>query len=335
MSVRIRELARRLPAPLRAPLRMVAGSRPVSALRGPRGLVLTYHRVFDAARDPYCLCVGPDHFAEHLDVLPELADVVPLSEVRDVGRGRRRRVAITFDDGYADNVETAAPLLFERGIPATFFLTTEGLDAGSEFWWDRLEHMVLDTDDHSVATELRLGGETLFVDTRGVERRLATLIALNRRLCRMTPGAIAAALEELGALVGDWSGACEQHRRVTPSQARALLDTGEIGAHTRTHPLLPTLDDADARDEIAGSRDDAAAIAGAPVRHFAYPFGMVGAFDRRTAALVREAGYDAACINVRGLVTSRTDPFLLPRVTVDDVGGADFARSVDRWFAQY
>ncbi len=334
MSGRIRGLARRLPEPVRAPLRRAARSRLVTAMRGPQGLVLAYHRVAYTARDPFGLCVRPDHFAEHLDVLPGLADVVPLTDVRGSGRRGRRRVSITFDDGYADNVEVAAPMLAERGIAATFFLATGGLDPDSEFWWDRLEHMVLDASEAAPPTELRIDGEAVSIDTRGPDSKMATLVALNRRLRTMTPTGIGSALAELGTLIGDWSGACEHHRRLSPTQARVLLEAGEIGAHTRSHPLLPSLDDESARDEIAGSRDDAASIAGAPVRHFAYPFGMAGAFDRRTARLVREAGFDAAFINLRGLVRSRTNPYLLPRVAVGDVRGADFSSSVERWFAQ-
>jgi peptidoglycan/xylan/chitin deacetylase (PgdA/CDA1 family) len=92
--------------------------------RGP-ALILTYHRV-SAARDPLSQCVRPDRFESHLARLARLADVVPLVALDDPAPGRR--IAITFDDGYADNAATAAPLLQSAGLPATFFVTGRVVD---------------------------------------------------------------------------------------------------------------------------------------------------------------------------------------------------------------
>jgi peptidoglycan/xylan/chitin deacetylase (PgdA/CDA1 family) len=50
-------------------------------------------------------------------------------------------VAVTFDDGYADNLANAAPLLVEFGVPATMFLSTGAIVNGCEFWWDDLERI--------------------------------------------------------------------------------------------------------------------------------------------------------------------------------------------------
>ena len=48
-------------------------------------------------------------------------------------------IALTFDDGYEDNLLDALPLLEEFEIPATFFLTTGGLARAAPYWWDVLE----------------------------------------------------------------------------------------------------------------------------------------------------------------------------------------------------
>ena len=86
-----------------------------------RRVVLCYHSV---SPYPSYLSVTPELFEAQLDWLARNTLVVPL---RDLVAGRSRvdppQVAITFDDGYADNHTYALPRLWARGMTATFFLT--------------------------------------------------------------------------------------------------------------------------------------------------------------------------------------------------------------------
>lgn len=100
----------------------------------PRALVVTYHAV-EAGHGP--LFLEPDAFAAHLDVLEDLgATAVTVSELaRQVADRslRPRTVALTFDDGIASVVRTAAPLLAERGLRATVFCVAGHLGGRSDW----------------------------------------------------------------------------------------------------------------------------------------------------------------------------------------------------------
>ena len=88
-----------------------------------RDLILLYHRVARVDSDPWSLCVTPEHFSEHLEVLRKHRPI-RLDQVKPSGwraGGSRASVAITFDDGYADNLYEAKRLLERYDIPATFF----------------------------------------------------------------------------------------------------------------------------------------------------------------------------------------------------------------------
>src|SRR6516225_9491299 len=78
------------------------------------GLVLLYHRVAAASWDPFNICVDPERFEQQLAGVSRVADIVPLQALTcglHRGRSGRTVVALTFDDGYADNLHVALPLL--------------------------------------------------------------------------------------------------------------------------------------------------------------------------------------------------------------------------------
>lgn len=87
--------------------------------------VLFYHRIADTSPNDWTLPVA--EFRRQLDWLARRFDFVTLQEAqRRLGDGKSRRpaVAITFDDGYGENCETAVPLLLKRRIPFTYFVST-------------------------------------------------------------------------------------------------------------------------------------------------------------------------------------------------------------------
>ena len=131
--MRIKRLARRL--------------RSLIAPRRPAPLILAYHRIARPRVDPWRLSVSPERFREQLrsikaSRLPmSMSEVAARIEARDLPP---TAVALTFDDGYRDNLLVAKPILVEEEVPATIFLSTGAIDARCEFWWDELARLVLD-----------------------------------------------------------------------------------------------------------------------------------------------------------------------------------------------
>jgi len=112
--------------------------------REPVGIVLLYHRVIALESDPWELCVSPEHFSQHLDVLRKHFFPVRLQELLQISRGstrEKRYVALTLDDGYSDSLYNAQPLLERNDVPATVFVVTGALEQEQEFWWDELPRL--------------------------------------------------------------------------------------------------------------------------------------------------------------------------------------------------
>jgi len=104
-----------------------------------------YHRVASEPHDPWNLCVNPDRFAEQMEVIARFDARIDLAALaRADGYDRQgRRLAVTFDDGYIDNIIRALPVMEQFEIPATFFVVAGALGRNREFWWDGLERAIL------------------------------------------------------------------------------------------------------------------------------------------------------------------------------------------------
>jgi peptidoglycan/xylan/chitin deacetylase (PgdA/CDA1 family) len=304
-------------------------------------LILGYHRVAETAVDPYDLCVRPDHFAEQMDVLRRQATVVNLDAITDglkSGRFPRRAVAITFDDGYLDNLQMAKPLLAANSIPATVFVVSGSL--GQEFWWDRLARLVfgpailpdslsIDMDGAPFAWSIT-DAEHMTLQKTAPSPRHRLLHQLYRRLNGLPAERpfILTHLEQWAATTGPLPAATA--RAMTAAELQKLSNCGliAIGSHTVTHPVLTDLSEAQQCPELTQSRQTLEEILAQPVTAFSYPH---GANDATTRRLVQKTGFQLACSSQNGIVHAGQNPFTLPRFWVPDWDGEQFGRWLAKW----
>jgi peptidoglycan/xylan/chitin deacetylase (PgdA/CDA1 family) len=318
-----------------------------------RALILLYHRIAEAGSDPWQLAVTPQHFAEHLEVLRRFGRPLPLQKLSAALRNEslpRRAVLITFDDGYADNLLLAKPLLERYDMPATVFITTGYTDEDREFWWDDLDRVFLQPGALPGALSLSLNGndyhwqlgETARYDVTAHQRHLGwrawqadeptsrhtVYRSLWQLMQPMSDGERQQVRKELLAWAGAGDWARPTHRALTIEEISELARGGlvEVGCHTVTHPQLAALNADAQRHEIRHSKAQLEATLGRTVTSFAYPYGRECDYTRETMALVQEAGFDCACSTTVGLVEHGTDPFQLPRLQVQDMNGDAFAR---------
>jgi peptidoglycan/xylan/chitin deacetylase (PgdA/CDA1 family) len=128
----------------------------------PGVIILGYHRVANKSRDPHLMCVHPQHFAEQLDNLRKLANLISLGDLKSgllSNNLPKRAVVLTFDDGYADIWYQAWPLLEKFEIPATLFVASGFL--GRQFSWDELEQGGYDADTAQITHERALNSDEL------------------------------------------------------------------------------------------------------------------------------------------------------------------------------
>src|SRR5215472_8230188 len=205
-----------------------------------RDVILLYHRVAAIGSDPWALCVTPQSFAEHLEVVRK-CEPIRLDQVKPSGwfGSRRPRVAITFDDGYADNLHTAKTILERYDIPATVFLVTGYIGENREFWWDELEKIVFGPETLSETAQFFSPSGTHRFRTDSISR-LSLYTSLYRHLQPLSHKERRDILDQLLVWSHQSSSFRESHRIMTAEEVCKLAADGlvEIGAHTVTHPRL-------------------------------------------------------------------------------------------------
>ena len=227
-------------------LKMVLGGL---APAGPnaRLTVLIFHRVL-ATRDP----LRPHEptvteFADILDWVQRWFTVLPLSEAITRLRSASlpaRALAITFDDGYADNRDLAVPELQRRGLSATFFIATGYLDGGRMFNDTVIEAVrgcrseVLDVSDLGLGVH-RVGND---------DERRAAIGALLPKLKQL---GMEARLEASAKVAERARVRLPDDLMMTSDDLAYVAKVGmELGGHTDSHPILARLPEAAARSEI-------------------------------------------------------------------------------------
>ncbi len=275
--------------------------------------VLIFHRV-RAAVDPL-FPTEPDaeRFEAQLRWVRDWFHVLPLPDaVASLRKGDlpARPLCITFDDGYADNATIAVPILRKLGLTATFFIATGYLNGG-HMWNDTvIEAVRAATGPRLDLTALGLGS----FEIEGIAARRSTIDSLLRQLKHLPWAERQRKCEQIAAAAGV---PLPGDLMLTDDQVREMHRAGmTIGAHTVTHPILATMADADARREIAESKQYLASLLGAPLTMFAYPNGMPGRdYNAKHVAMVREIGFDAAVSTAAGTAHQGSDLYQIPRFT--------------------
>jgi peptidoglycan/xylan/chitin deacetylase (PgdA/CDA1 family) len=278
--------------------------------------VMLYHRV-NPAHDPFSVSsVHPRDFEQQLIFLKEHYNVLPLAELwRRVADHTLppRAVAITFDDGYADNHQFALPLLRKHAVPATLFLASAAAEEREPLWYDRVLHAFRMTACRQVDFEpLGLAAASL----ASIEARrsaavccLARLRALPERERQDRQRELLAALRvrDFGGLHGLMMGW---------SEARQLDREGfAVEAHTASHPILSRLTHAEAVEEVSSSKRAIEQQLQKEVRFFAYPNGKRDDFNEDSKRVLQEAGFHAAFTTAPNKNTAFDDPYALGRAT--------------------
>ncbi|MFC5269472.1 polysaccharide deacetylase family protein [Adhaeribacter terreus] len=324
----------------------------------PQAAVLMYHRVAEVKSDIWDITVSPENFEYQLQILQQSGNVISLSELTGNASKNRLKsgnIALTFDDGYADNYHFAKPLLEKYKLPATFFITTSNIGKKTEFWWDELENLILFTEHLPTFFSMNINGEDLNFELLQEAELTPEQQQINRnwKACEETPPNMRCAMylklwqtlrplpqkkqqQELQKL-RDWAGKAISPRSgyesMTENQLRDLSRNPlfEIGAHTVSHAALGFHDITFQEKEIRENRNLLRDITNQPVDLLSYPYGH---FNTQTLQAANQTKFKAAFTTREEFVKNQTEPLQMGRFQIKDLPPEKFSAQfnlVQRW----
>lgn len=274
--------------------------------------VLLYHRVNAYKSDYWGLSITPEMFASHLDTLQQNFSVVRFGDNWETIK--KFSIAVTFDDGYADNYKYALPILEKYKVPATIFVSTGNIGTSEEFWWDKLATMLL--DNVTLPPVLTFDGE--FYETASLTQRLQLLRKFHPNLKRLAledrESFFQRMIEEMDIVYKP----NEENRSVTVEELQEMGKSPyiDIGVHTVTHTALSVETEKRQREEIHESKVYLERTLERSIDTFSYPFGAEGDFTNATEVILERYGFRKAATTTLGATGSIANPMRIPRFRV-------------------
>lgn len=285
-----------------------------------QGAVLLYHRVGSPESDPQLLYVSARHFDEQIGWLKKNYHILSLEEWAELKKQNKRfpknSILISFDDGYADNLLEALPILEKHQVPAVFYICTGNIGSTREFWWDAVERILLMSELQQTTIALKLDAHSFQFNEQNRETVYQQVLPLLR----------AKNATDRDQMIETWAEllqappARHSHRSMTWDEVRSMDQSpyALIGAHTHGHPSLGALSRKEQRAEIQQSKDLLEQELGHEVRHFSFPFGTKRDYNQDTLEICRELKFETVAANFPEIIHNRTSLEAFPRMLVRD-----------------
>lgn len=301
------------------------------AVRRRQAVILTFHR-FSGDGDGHPRGMPIRRFAESMEYLIRHYRVVSLRTMtEELSRGvvRPYTVAVTVDDGYHEVFTLAAPILRRYGVPASFFVIGDFVEGRLWPWTDRWGFVFERAPRDRVAFKHRGAIYALEMrEEKDRQRAEEQWLDCAKRLSMAERDELLDAIAEAFG-VDIPTAPPSEYRPMSWAQLRVLAAEGfDVGAHTRTHPILSRVAPEQLRAEIDGCKEQMEQELGLRVRHFAYPNGRREDYTPEAVTAVARAGFVAAVTTVAGGNTPSTSLLELRRIGARPEGLAHFAQSV-------
>ncbi len=288
---------------------------------------LNYHRVItdeefqNNDRPSDDLIVSKSIFEKQIKYLKENFNVISINDI-DKDLGLKKKIVITFDDGYLDNFKNAFPILKKYNCPATIYIVTSFLDNKNFPWWLKIWQIIevneyifydqkkIDISHNSLKSKIyNFFCKKFFIMKSSEQKSFFTKITKNLDQTRLNRKDEFLSSNDLTKL----------------DQSKLI----EIGCHTHTHQNLKLLEDHELNDEINTSKLILEKILKKKINHFSIPFGTKKSFSKKTINVLKKFNFKTIVTTEHGNFDKKK-LFGIPRIGIgnSDVAGSLYSKAL-------
>jgi peptidoglycan/xylan/chitin deacetylase (PgdA/CDA1 family) len=276
--------------------------------------IFLFHRV-SPINEEWALAMHPQMFEKCINYITKKYQVVLVEDyfLRKENYSKKKDFAcITFDDGFKDNIEYAAPILKKYNCPASFYIGTNLVDKDIPTWTHLYDHLFYKTKKKSLALH-----SSYLTNEYNQTINLPSDRARNKFRKQLFPELKKMPHRELQNILAQISG---QFNDVSPPKNYMMNwdevnqlknDNFVIGSHTKTHPLLSTIDDDFLLKELKDSADRIREMTGVQPVSLSYP---IGDYSIKVKQATQGAGYKIGLAVNQQFYNNENDLFEIPRV---------------------
>lgn len=319
---------------------VISHLRPFYNRMQPGCVVLCYHRVGEHTTDRWRNVVSVKNFRAHMESLSRKYLAISMDQlIHSLKEGKlpgRRTAVVTFDDGYAVNSRFACSILSDLKIPATFYITTYLLDQSRHYWWDELQHLLVDHNEFPQCLSLVVASQEVKFPYVTKNQKDHFFFMVQNLLKGLRDAQRNEILEQLARLVPVSSNHSREREPITSAEIRelSLSKLFAVGGHSHSHCSLSLLSLDEQQFEIAENKKILESLTGTPIKHFSFPFGGMSDIDETSIKMVRENGYVSAATMMSRPARTSDSVYGVPRVSVKDWDGPKFERVLIDLFAR-
>lgn len=274
--------------------------------------ILNYHRISsdtEHLKEKDELTVSVSKFKQQLTFLKKNYHFVPLDDFIKFEKSERKKISITFDDGYKDNLIYALPVLNELNIPATIYIVTKFLKGEFDIWWYELKDYIF---ENTKDLKFIFDNNKYNFSIKTEKEKLKCFNRLNNIIKKLNKNKQRNFLKEMTN-----SSVRKQYKNILLSKEdlNILISNPLItlGAHSHNHLSLKNLNKEECVEEIKKSKQTLEELMKCKVDHFSYPYGDKNDVSKREFEIAKELGFKSAVVTSVGK-TSKEKIFNLPRI---------------------
>lgn len=277
------------------------------------------HRIVDDSQDLYPFLLRLGHldrkdFERKISYLAKRYRIISMQECLEYIKTNSRPrycVVLTFDDGHRDLYRNAYPILKEKKIPATIFLTTKFIDNEEMTWFDKVDYLILKTE----VTEFQIPDlSDRIYSILSNDDKIDVAFDIEEKLKEFDSSKRNSIIESMAEILKiDISKCKHENSMLSWKEIMEMNDSGLIvfGSHGVSHPILTNEREEYIEYEIAMSKQIIEQKLGKTVFSFAYPNGDFNEFMK---SKLKENGYLCGLSCIPKIANEETDWMELGRI---------------------